>query len=489
MSTSDPSQGSGLRALVLRGGTVLAAGTMVERLARLGRNMLLARVIAPDQFGIMAIVLAVLALFEALTEVGIAQAVIQNKRGGSPEFLNLAWWSSALRGVTIVAVGVPLAPLIADFYEQPSLTPLLRVAMVSMVFIGATSPRIYALQREFRFGATLWTTQGAGLLGTAITLALGFYLQNVWALVLGTVIESFARFAISFILCPIRPSLRFDPEARAELFSFARGMAGLPIMTFVLMQADTFVLAKVASTELLGLYSMAIVLAGFPLTVFSKVAQPMAVPILANFQDDFNGLRSAFLRISRLVWLFGLPMAVYLAAFAKPILEVVYGADYARVSGAFGVYSFYTVVYMASMVSFSVYLAIARPGLQRGFTLARAVLVAASMYPAVLWLGPLGAASSLLASLALSMVLQVAKLKRVIGLPVLAYLHAMAPGLMAASAVAAAALPIATLLTTPPLVTGFVGATPLLASWAASVYFERRDLHMLQAERTKPSST
>lgn len=76
----------------------MAAGTLVERLVRLGRNMILARLIAPDQFGLMAIVLAVIGLFEALTEVGVAQAVIQNKKGDTPEFLNLAWWFGVARG-------------------------------------------------------------------------------------------------------------------------------------------------------------------------------------------------------------------------------------------------------------------------------------------------------------------------------------------------------------------------------------------------------
>ena len=120
---------------------MLAAGTLVERLARLGRNMLLARIIAPDQFGLMAIVLAVLALFEALTEVGVAQAVIQNERGTTPEFLNVAWWFGIARGV-VVAVLVLLSRAAPS---PPSTTcrswlPLLMVAPLSVVFIGPHQP-------------------------------------------------------------------------------------------------------------------------------------------------------------------------------------------------------------------------------------------------------------------------------------------------------------------------------------------------------------
>src|SRR5699024_5606174 len=161
--------------------------TVAERLARLGRNMLLARVIAPDQFGIMAITLAVIALFEAITEVGVAQAVIQNKRGDTPEFLNVAWWFGVARGVVVGLQAAPLTAPIANFYEEPDLTPLLMVAPLTVVFTGLTSPRVYALQRKFKFKATLFTFQGAGLIGTAFTIALGFILQNVWALLWGAV--------------------------------------------------------------------------------------------------------------------------------------------------------------------------------------------------------------------------------------------------------------------------------------------------------------
>lgn len=458
---------------------------MVERLARLGRNMLLARVIAPDQFGIMAIVLAVIALFDALTEVGVAQAVIQNKRGGTPEFLNIAWWFSLLRGVLIVAVSLPFIPAIASFYDQPSLEQLLAVAMVSMVFTGATSPRIYALQREFRFGATLWTTQGSGILGTLFTLGLGLYLRDVWALVWGTVFEAFARFVLSFIFCPIRPRLHLDRAARAELFKFTRGMAGLPILTFILLQADTFVLGKVVSAEVLGLYSMAIVLSSFPLTVFSKVVQPMVVPLFATFQENLDALRGAFLRITTLVWMFGLPMGTYLAVFSGPILTTVYGSAYAAAAGPFAVYSFYTVVYMSSMVSFSVYLALARPGTQRAFTILRAALIIVTMYPMAVWLGPVGAALSLLGCLTLAMLLQLYNLRKVIGVSPISYLATLSRGALSAVGVAALSIPILLYVALPPLALSVVGALPLAASWCVSLFVERRVLQELRKDRVE----
>lgn len=435
MTAGQPAREAGLGARALRGGSLLAGATVLERLARLGRNMVLARVIAPDQFGLMALVLAVLALLEAITEVGVAQAVIQNERGSSREFLNVAWWFGILRGLVVAAVALPLAAPVAAFYDAPELASLLLLAPLTVVFTGLSSPRVYALQREFRFGATLVSIQGAGLLATAATIALGLWLQNVWALLLGAVLESALRFVLSFVVAPFRPSLRWEAQSRRDLFRFTRGMAGLSLLTFLILQADVFVLGKTGTVDDLGLYTMAIALAALPLAVFSKVVQPLVVPVLARIQHDPVALRRTVLRMSRLIWLFGLPLAGVMSAVAGPLLTAVYGRpEFGRVATAFSVYAVFVVVYMASMVTFSVYLAIARPELQRRFTLVRAALVVVLLYPlAVLW-GATGAAVALLVSMLGAMVTQLVTLRRVIGMGPVDYLRTLPPSLLPTAA-------------------------------------------------------
>lgn len=465
----------------LRGGSLLAAGTLVERLARLGRNMLLARVIAPDQFGIMAITLAVLALYEAITEVGVAQAVIQNKRGSTPEFLNVAWWFGVARGLIVGIIALPLASPIARFYDMPELVPLLMVAPVSILFTGLTSPRVYALQRQFRFGATLTAIQGAGLLGTAMAIVLGFWLQNVWALLWGTVFEAFARFVLSFVVCPIRPRFRLDKESRTDLFRFTKGMAGLSVLTLLIMQADTFVLGKVISAEDLGLYTMAITLAAFPLMIFSKVVQPLVVPMLANVQDDLGALRSKVLQLSRLVWLFGLPLTAVLGLSGGPLLVLVYGRpELVRMAPAFAVYSLFSIVYMASMVTFSVYLALGRPELQRKFTLVRAILVVILLYPLADAFGGFGAAVALLVAMVGAMAVQLVNLRSITGLTLNAYLKTPLSGLLVALS---AALPLAA-LKLGGVVGGWVEVLTAAAigaiAWTTLVLRERKSLRRLK---------
>lgn len=480
--TDDVTGSGAVGSRALGGGRTLALGTVVERLARLGRNMVLARIIAPDQFGIMSLTLATIAVFEAITEVGVKQAVIQNKRGDTPEFMNVAWWFSVVRGVLVAGLAVLLAGPIAGFYGEPELRTLLLVAPLTVLLTGLTSPRIYALQRQFRFGATMWSVQGAGLLGTLFTIVLGLYLQNVWALLWGAIFEAFARFVLSFLLAPMRPRFTLDRESLRDLVKFSKGMAGLALLTLLVMQGDALVLGRLATAEQLGLYTLAIALAAFPLSLFSKVVQPLLVPIFASQQDDHGELRASVLQLARLVWLFGLPMATVMGFAAPHLLVLLYGrSEFTSVAPAFALYTVFTVAYMSSMVTFSVYLAIARPELQRRFTVVRALLVLVLLYPLIILMGGTGAALALLLSMVGAMAVQLSNLRRIIELPIGSYLRTPLAGLLAA---AAAAIPCAALL----FVTGIDGWVRVLLAgliglltWGVLLWRERRSVALLRA--------
>ncbi|MFA5240239.1 MAG: oligosaccharide flippase family protein, partial [Phycisphaerae bacterium] len=145
-------RGNNLKARSARGAISLGIGSILERGLRLVRNMILARLLVPDEFGLMAIVLAAATTFEAFTEVGVKQSVIHNKKGDETEYLNVAWWFQAVRGLALFVVGFIIAPWIGAFYNNPGLLPLLRVSFIAILFNGFMSPRVYVLEKKIQFG-------------------------------------------------------------------------------------------------------------------------------------------------------------------------------------------------------------------------------------------------------------------------------------------------------------------------------------------------
>ncbi len=408
---------------------MLAGATIFERALRLGRNMILARILAPDQFGLMAIVMLVNSLFEAITEVGVRQSVIQNKHGASDAFLNIAWWFNATRGIVIFGLGYMAAPWVCDFYEDPSLLPVLRFGLLAFPLASFVSTRMFVLQRELRIGPYAIIMQGSGLFSTLVTLVAVLYIPNVWALVIGFVVEPAFRVVASFVACPIKPSLRFDRELAGEFFTFARRMALLGLMSFLVGRMDVFFLAKLISKEELGMYSLALSLADIPRFGVSRVIGPLLLPMLATVQDDLPALKRELLAVTRAMLALLTPLAAGLIVLAAPLLRLVYGEPYGVMAMTFRFLCVYLLVAILGRTIMSVYMAIGRPDYQRGFSLLRLVLLASAMYPAIVTWGTEGAAVACLCSLVVTFGLQLLHLRSILGLGILRYLAAAGSGL------------------------------------------------------------
>jgi O-antigen/teichoic acid export membrane protein len=337
-------------------------------------------------------------------------------------------------------VGWGAALWLAGFYHEPSLTSLLRVAFLVMTLNGLTSPGLFVLEKQLKFGRVILVTQGGGLAGTIVSLILALYYPNVWSLVVGFVAEAFFRFIGSFLIYPFWPKFRFDRQAAGELFRFSQGMVGLPILTFLFIQADIFVLGRLCSKELLGYYSLALTLAATPQLLFSCIAGPMILPVFSEMQEQKERLRNNLLRMTKIVYLFGLPMAACLAIFARPILVIVYGGNYGQVYVAFAMLNIYTVFYITGTFIASIYFAVGRPEIHRWFIIVQLFLVVICIYPAVKWVGASGAAATKLLCMVLASIVQLVILKKLLDLPIRRYVQTAKEGFLLALGVSLPAL-------------------------------------------------
>lgn len=391
-------RGRGLRHQMARGSLWLGVGSGAENAMRIVRNMILARLLAPEAFGAMAIVLAVNGAFEALTEIGIREAVIQNPRGGRRLYLNGAWLLAAARGLALYGVAWLGAPWAAGFYHNPALTPMMRVAFLGIAFNGLVSARAYAALKRLRYRPWVIIQQGGSLIGIATAIGLGLWLRNVWALAIGFAVESAGRCVLSYIVCPFRPGLRLERESLRALGRYAAGMAGLPVLTLLYAKSDVFVLGKLRTAEELGLYSLAASLATIPDTLCSTVLAPVLMPALAALQDEPERLVASLLRLLRLLALAALPVLTLMACGAPLLLRTVYGTPYAAASAAFAVLCAAVAVRLVGWGLVTTFFATGRPELSRWASALRLVVLVAVIVPLVTRLGAAGAAAACLLS-------------------------------------------------------------------------------------------
>lgn len=409
-------QGSDLRAQSARGVLFLGFGNGLERVIRLIRNMILTRLLAPDIFGLMAIVLATSVVIETLTDVGVKQAVIHHPQGAEEKYLNIAWWFQTIRGIILFGIAFLIASWIGVFYENPELTLFLRVSFCTILFQGLLSPKSYVLEKELRFGRWIIIGQGGAVLGTVVTVLLAFCYRNAWALVLGFTSEAFFRCLLSYVVCPFWPNLRFDRYALGELFKYVRGMIGVSLLAILAMQIDVFILGKLMPAAQVGIYVMALNLATQPARFFRLTVGTVLMSAYAKKQDDLKAVYNLFLNTTRMTIVLGIPFIIFAVFISRFILSVIWGPSYAAAAIPFGIMCISILFRMQLALCGTAYLALGKPNMHRRFLVIVVVVLLTAMYPGIKYFGLIGAASVLLLADMIGLFMHITKMPELIGL-------------------------------------------------------------------------
>jgi lipopolysaccharide exporter len=413
--------GEGLKAKAFRGGAWLGTGSAAEQAFRFGRSMVLTRLLAPEAFGTMAVIMAASSAIHTITDIGIKEALIQNPRGTEDHYMRAAWWLALGRAMLLASIVCLIAPLIAQFYGNLEITPLLRVATLGVVFDGALSSKAYVALKQMKFSKWAAINAGGGIIGIFITIGLSFFIRDVWALVLGLCSESVARCILSFILCPYLPAFSWDKAATLDLLQFSKGLFGLSFLNFIFVRTDIFVLAKLFSPAQLGLYSMAIYLAQVPVGYMMNLLGQTMLPTLSQIQNDLSRLNRVILQVSSLLLFLGVPVLVFVFFCGRSLLTIVYGQRYGVATAALIATCAVALVNLLNSQITVVFYAKGRPQLHRRCVMIMALTMIVLTYPFAKWFGLVGGQLACLVSIIAGYMFQLARIRGLTGLDLLQY--------------------------------------------------------------------
>lgn len=454
-----------LRSRCARSSVILAAAAFIERGMRLVRNMIVARFLAKEDFGLMAIIFVVAQLLDASTDAGIKPSIIQSKQGSEEGYLNVAWWLQTLRGIGLFCIAFFVAPWICEFYKAPELLGWLRLSFLAIVFNALLSPRAHVMEKNFLFGRTAVLMQGGSFLGTVITIVLAVIWRDVSALVIGYIAEPVFRTLLSYILCPFRPKFRIDKEKLRSLSQFAKGALGLPLLSCIAFQTDVIVLGRMVSKADLGMYYLAVAFVQLPVDFFRKVIGTFLLPAFAETQDDLQKLQRGLLEITSKTTLLSMPFITFLALFAAPVLKLMYGTPYVAVSAPFTFLAWYILTRTQSNTLGLVFLALGRPDIQRRCVFIRLIVILALIYPAILLFGLCGAAATVLLAEVANLIIQIFGIRQITGLSFADYLRSYRIGMLISLIVVVMTVPLKLLQTESLILSIGVGGLSCLIAY------------------------
>lgn len=322
--------GESLVQRALRGSafTILSFGG--SQAIRLASNLILTRLLFPDVFGLMALIMVLIQGLNNFSDVGITPAILQSKRGDDRDFLDTAFTMQAIRGVVLWLGCCALALPAARFYDVPELVCYLPVAGLTTVIFGLLSTKIETANRHLRMGRLTMVELLSTLIGTIVTIVLAALMGSAWALVIGLILGAIIKVVLVLRLLPGPVNrFRWDRSAAAELIGFGKWILPSTVVGFALSQGDKAVLARYLSLSELGIYNIAFFLASFPLMLGMAVISRLMIPIYRNVREDPSDHRMRRLRMMRA----GMTASVMLllavfATWGAPLVDLLYDERY-----------------------------------------------------------------------------------------------------------------------------------------------------------------
>lgn len=364
---------------------------IADRGLSLARTIILARVLAPRDFGLFGIALLFLSTVEALTQSGISAALVQ-RRGDVRPYLDTAWTLQICRGLLLAGLVVLGAPWVARFFTEPATVPLLRAVSLSIVFQSLSNVGAVLLQRELNFKRRFAHLASGTIADLVFSVIGAFVVRNAWALVGGLLARSAVQTLVSYRVHPYRPRVAFLPKHARELMTFGRWVFLSGLVSFLITQGDDLLVGKVLGAASLGLYQMAYRLANLPTTEVSHVIASVAFPAYAEIQGDPERLREGHRDLLGAVALAAFPMAVLTAFLAPEIVPLLLGDGWVGSIASLQILASYGVLRALGSTNGALLSGSGHPRADTVIGVAKLVMMAVLIYPLTIRWGIAGAA-------------------------------------------------------------------------------------------------
>lgn len=321
---------------------------------------ILARLLTPADFGMVGFATLVIAHLSVLQNLGLGPAVIQRK-GDVEDAAQTVFMINLVLGAVFTGITIVAAPLVAAFFDEPLVTPLLRVLAFSFILEAFGSMHVVLLRRNLAFRRKLVPDVGRAIVqgGVAIaTAATGF---GVWALVWGQLSGIIAYAILSWAVVPWRPSYRFHRKLLRPLSRFGLPLVLTDIEYAIWANLDYVIVGRLLGDSALGIYTLAYRLPELLVQSVWRVLANAIFPVFSRIQDDAEALKRGFLATIRYTQIVIVPLCVGMFLTAEPAVDLLFGDQWGAVVPVLRVMAIFSLIGSIGVNIGDVYKAMGRP--------------------------------------------------------------------------------------------------------------------------------
>lgn len=402
-------------------GNKMARGAAWMTSARIGvksiglvSTIILARLLVPEDFGVVALAMIVIVGMTSMTELSFNVFLIA-KEDSERRHYDAVWTLSLLRGALIGSLLWFGADRFAGFFDEPRVADVIRWLAIVTVIDGFENPGIVNFRKEFRFSRDFIWMISTTLANFVVTLTVAIIWRNYWALVAGMIAGRSVSVILSYIMHPFRP--RLSLRGSREVLRFSVWLLLNHIIQFVGNQGDRLILGKLMGAGSLGVYTVAMNLAQIPGTTLLAPLRRAMLPGYAKLATDRAALGDAFLDNLALIAMVLTPAAIGIGLVADPLVYVVLGEKWMAAAGVLEVLVLAVLSRIIVSTVGMVFLSIGRPQ----WTTVMNLVAVVTLIPLLLLLVPknqeVGAAAAVAIAYALEMFVGTVMVCHVLGVP------------------------------------------------------------------------
>lgn len=391
--------------------------------------VVLSRLLSPEAFGLVALATAFTVFIELFLDQGFGAAIVQRAEL-EPEHLDTAFWINILAGILLTAALIAGSGLVAAFFEEPRLAPVLRWLSISFILSALSSTQTSILQRKLAFKNLAARSLGATAVGGVVGIGMAFAGFGVWSLVGQDLVTNLAGAIILWRASDWRPRFNVSVKHYRELFNFGVSIVGNHALTVIIRRSDAFLIGYFLGPALLGFYTIGYQLLLVIIRLVTEVTNSVAFPTFSRIQHEPERMRRAFYNVTQYTSLFAFPVFIGLAVVAPELVLAAFGEKWAPSIPVMQVLSLIGILQSVLFFNGSVIKASGKPSWQFGIMLINAVCSIIGFLIAVRWGIVAVAASFVIVGYLLAPISYIA-VRRLIQIDFRTYLWQFAPSLSA----------------------------------------------------------
>jgi len=331
---------SELKRRSVRGGFLTFASQTAGMAIQFASTVILARMLGPGDYGLVAMASAVTALAGVFRDLGLSSAAIQKERLTRSQQCNLFWINVAV-GCAITVMLAAGSPIVALFYGNQEVSWITRALATTFAINSLSVQSSTTLLRRLMFGRKAVADVSGGLIGMFVAVTLAANGFRYWSLVLGQIAGALTTTCLLFLLSPFRPGAPSLRSGTKELLRFGGHVTMFDLVNYLHRNLDKILIGRFCGTESLGLYNRAYALLMLPISNIRAPINAVAFPAMSKLGATTDVFRLYYRRIASVVALLSMPLAAFMFTSARSIIELALGP---RWSGAAAIFQILALV-------------------------------------------------------------------------------------------------------------------------------------------------